>query len=372
VSCTVAFVLLSYRPDFPAGIERSVAALAEGVRRLGHRPLIVAGGPAAPEDAREPCLVRLESVSLPWPATARDVEAVLADPAPVADEVRAVLGSHDVAAACWAEPLWGLGWLSPAPDGTRTALMVHKIRPAGEERWRAALAAADVVCPASDWLAAEAGRAGYGGDGSWVTVPNALLTDPDPVTADDREQLRAVGPVRIAARADPEKGIPEFLAAIPDGWTRPVEVVLADAGFELRPGVQQDVAARCKDQASSRPDVITLLPALGWREVPPFLARAAATVICSTEPETFCFTAAEALAGGTPVVCYDFGNVPLLTGPAGLAVPAGSGPAALWDALARLLSDPAAYHRASRAALARVAPLVPQQSAATLLRALRV
>lgn len=369
---TVAFVLLSYRPDFPAGIERSVAALAEGVRRLGHPPLIVAGGPATPGDTSEPCLVRLKSVSLPWPATARDVEAALADPGPVADEVRAVLAARDAAAVCWAEPLWGLGWLSPAPAGTRTALMVHKIRPAGEARWRAALAAADVVCPASDWLAAEAVRAGYGGDGSWVTVPNALLADPAPVPEPARERLRTAGPVRIAARADPEKGIPEFLAAIPDSWTRPVQVVLADAGFELRPGVQHDVATRCKDQASRRPDAITLLPALGWREVPPFLAHAAATVICSVEPETFCFTAAEALAGGTPVACYDFGNVPLLTGPAGPVIPPGSGPEALWDALARLLSDPVAYQRTSRAAPAQVASLLPQQSAATLLRALRL
>ena len=105
---TVAFVLLSYRPDFPAGIERSIAALAEGVRRLGHSPLIVAGGPAAPGDAREPSLVRLNSVSLPWPATARDVEAALADPGPVVDEVQTVLAAHRAAAACWAEPLWGL------------------------------------------------------------------------------------------------------------------------------------------------------------------------------------------------------------------------------------------------------------------------
>ena len=368
---TVAFVLLSYRLDFPAGIERSIAALAEGVRRLGHSPLIVAGGPAAPGDAREPSLVRLNSVSLPWPATARDVEAALGDPGPGVDEIRTVLSAHNAAAACWAEPLWGLGWLSPAPAGTWTALMVHKIRPAGEERWRAALDAADVICPASDWLAAEAARAGYGGD-RWVTVPNALLTDPSPVPAAAREQLRAAGPVRIAARADPEKGIPEFLAAIPDVWTRPVQVVLADAGFELRAGVQQDIAARTKDQASRRADVITLLPALGWREVPPFLARAAATVICSTEPETFCFTAAEALAGGTPVVHYDFGNVPLLTGPAGWAAPAGGRPEALWDALDRLLADPVTYHHAARAAPARVTALTPQESAATLLRALHV
>jgi iron(II)-dependent oxidoreductase len=136
---TVAFVLLSYRPDFPAGIERSIAALAGGVRRLGHCPLIVASGPASPDDAREPSLVRLNSVSLPWPTTGLDVEASLADPGPVVEEVQAVLAAHDAADACLTEPLWGLGWLSPFPAGTRTALTMHKIRFAGEERWRAAL-----------------------------------------------------------------------------------------------------------------------------------------------------------------------------------------------------------------------------------------
>ena len=33
----IAFVLLTYAADAPAGVERTVAALAEGLRRLGHR-----------------------------------------------------------------------------------------------------------------------------------------------------------------------------------------------------------------------------------------------------------------------------------------------------------------------------------------------
>jgi hypothetical protein len=48
---TIGFCLLTYRPDHPSGIERSVAALVEGVRRLGHSPLILAAGPPAHGDS---------------------------------------------------------------------------------------------------------------------------------------------------------------------------------------------------------------------------------------------------------------------------------------------------------------------------------
>lgn len=95
-------------------------------------------------------------------------------------------------------------------------------------------------------------------------------------------------------------------------------------------------------------------------------------MICSTEPETFCHTAAEALSVGTPVICYDFGNVPLLAGESGRAVPPTSHPSALWAALADLLEDPGAYHQASRAAPGRVQGFTPQASAGQLLHALGV
>jgi hypothetical protein len=144
---TIAFCLLTYRPDHPSGIERSTAALVEGVRRLGHVPLILAAGPPAPQDRAEPALTRLTSIQLPRPGTNSDVVAALADPGPVVAEVSSILTRHDAAAVCWADTLWGLGFLNPAPPTTRSALMVHKIRPGHEERWRRALAAADVVCP---------------------------------------------------------------------------------------------------------------------------------------------------------------------------------------------------------------------------------
>jgi iron(II)-dependent oxidoreductase len=368
---TIAFCLLTYRPDHPSGIERSIAALIEGVRRLGHDPLILAAGPPVPEDAAEPALTRLTSIQLPRPAVNSDVLAALADPGPVTAEVRSLLTSHGAAAVCWADTLWGLGYLNPAPAATRSALMVHKIRPGAEERWRRALASVDVICPASNFLRADGARNGLDVS-AWETVPNALLTDPSPVPCQRREQLRAGGPVRIASRVEPAKGLAEFLEAIPAGWNRPVELVLAEADFEFWPGMQRDVIAACCVQAARRPDVIRLLPALGWRQVPPFLAGAAATVICSTEPETFCHTAAEALSVGTPLIGFDFGNVPIMAGQAGRVCAPGSGAGALWVLLKELLDDGPAYHQASRAAPARVAGFTPEAAAARLLSALRL
>ncbi|MFD0396488.1 glycosyltransferase family 4 protein [Kitasatospora sp. NPDC127121] len=366
---TIAFCLLSYRPNHPSGIERSIAALVEGVRRLGHTPLILAAGPAGPDDLLEPGLVRLESVILPRPALNEDVLAALADPAPVVAEVQGILARHRVDAACWADTLWGLGYLNPAPAGVTSALMIHKIRPSGEDRWQRALAAVDVVCPASQYLAEEGAAAGLH-RGEWVTVPNALLTDPAPVPDGTREALRREGPIRIASRVEPAKGLAEFLTAMPEDWARPVELVLAEADFEFFTGMQGQVLAACREQAARRPDVVRILPALGWREVPAYLAGAAATVISSTEPETFCHTAAEAMSVGTPVIGFDFGNVPTMTGPAGRAVPAADGQTGLLDALSRLLADPDAYRAASRAAPGRITAFNPEDAAQALLTAL--
>ncbi|MEV4116780.1 glycosyltransferase family 4 protein [Nonomuraea sp. NPDC049695] len=365
---TVAFCLLSYRPDHPSGIERSIAALIEGLRQLGHTPLILAAGPAQDGDDAEPGLIRLESVRLPRPAINKDVLDALANPAAVRAEVQEVLQRHHVDAACWGDTLWGLGYLGAAPPGTRTALMVHKIRPAGEERWLQALKAADVVCPASDYLLEEAIAAGRD-TSNWHVVLNALLMPPAPPPIGERQRLRSQGPIRIVSRAEPEKGLPQLLEAMPATWSRPVELVLAEADFEFWPGMQTEVMDACRQAAARRPDVITLLPALGWRQVPAFLGQAAATIISSIEPETFCFTAAEALSAGTPVITHDIGNVPLLAGPAGRCVPLEQGAAALWEATANLLDDDDAYLQASQAACDRITRYTAKASARALLDA---
>ncbi len=363
---TVAFCLLTYRPDHPSGIERSIAALVAGCRQVGATPLVLAAGPATGADAAEPGLIRLASLRLSRPARNEDLVEALADPGPVVAEVTGILADHRVDVACWADTLWGLGYLNPAPPGVRTALMAHKIR--SDQRWFQALAAVDVVCPASGYLAEQAVSAGLDTTG-WRTVPNALLDLAGPVAPARRDRLRTCGPVRIVSRAEPEKGLPELLRALPPGWTRPVELVLATADFEFWPGMQQQVLDRCRAAASLRPDVVRILPALGWRDVQPFFAGSAATVISSTEPETFCHTAAEALSMGTPVIAFDIGNVPALCGPAGRMVRLSDGARALWTALDALLSDHDRYHAASQAGPARVAEHSPAAAASALLAA---
>ncbi|MEV4091084.1 glycosyltransferase family 4 protein [Streptosporangium saharense] len=368
-SRTIAFCLLSYRPDHPAGVERSLAALMKGLRQLGHTTLMVTAGPPQAADADEPDLVRLTSLRLPRPATNDDVRNALADPAPVVAEVSTVLAERGVDIACWGDTLWGLGYLNAAPPKVRTALMVHKIRSAGDERWLQALARATVVCPASTYLAQEGARAGWD-TGGWRTVPNALETMSPAVLGAERELLRGEGPIRIVSRVEPAKGLTELIEAIPPGWNRPIELVLAEADFEFWPGMQTDVIDACRAAAARRPDLVTIRPALGWQQVPPYLAGAAATVISSTEPETFCFTAAEALSVGTPVVGFDHGNVPLLTGAAGRVVPLHEGADALWAAVKTLLDDPTAYHAAAAAAPRRVAAYTPAAAANALLAAI--
>src|SRR5262249_2783979 len=104
--------------------------------------------------------------------------------------------------------------------------------------------------------------------------------------------------------------------------------------------MQQQVIKDCRAEAARRCDVVRMLPALAWREVQPFFAGAAATVISSTEPETFCHTAAEALSVGTPVVAFDIGNVPVLFGPAARVGGPGGGRAGRGGGVGGLVAGP--------------------------------
>src|SRR5262249_48362970 len=167
----------------------------------------------------------------------------------------------------------------------------------------------DVVLTNSRFMIDHAAEAGFDARG-WVAVGNALLTTgvpPDPAT---REALRRNGPVRIAARAEPHKGIVELIDAAPPDLGRAAQIALAAAGFEYWPGMQQEVIDRCRRAAAASAAQVSILPALGWRDVPGFFAEAAATIIASTSPESFCNAAAEALSVGTPVVAYDHGHLP--------------------------------------------------------------
>ncbi|WP_019632250.1 glycosyltransferase family 4 protein [Actinomadura atramentaria] len=359
---TIAFVLLSYSADVPAGLERSVAALAAGLRELGHRAVIVtAAGRASSADTD---VVALDSVRLADPATEDDLLAALRHPE-VADEVSALLKRLDVDIACWADASWGLGYLAPAPAGVRTALYAAVMRT--DPLFDEAAAQASVVVTTSPFMLREAAAEGYD-TARWAAVPNALLTSGKPPGAVRRELLRRAGPVRIVARAEPHKGVRELIEAIPASTRRPVEIVLAAAGFEYWPGMQDDVIDECRRAARTKPNV-RVLPALPWRAVPDFFAGGCLTIISTTSPESWCNAAAEALSAGTPVVAYDFGHVPDLVGRAGVMVPPGRTATELWTAANSLLRDRRAYRAASRAAPGRVAAHTPSAAAAAFLDA---
>jgi len=360
----IAFVLLTYAPDAPAGLERSTAALMAGLREAGHDVIMVTAARNAGHD--DPALIGVD-IALPDPATEEDLLAALAEPAAVQARVRDILTLHRTDIVCWADAAWGLGYLAPAPAGTRTVLKVAVVRT--DPLFGQALAAGpDRVITNSEFLISQAASAGLDVTG-WAVVPNALLTPAEPPPPGRREELRQRGPVRIAVRAEPHKGIAELIAAIPPGLDRDVEIALAAAGFEYWPGMQDQVMAGCAAEARTAPARVRLLPALSWRDVPGFLAQAAVTIISTTSPESWCNAAAEALSAGTPVIGYDFGHVPALTGPAGVMVTPGQPPRALWSAATRLLADPGAYHAAATAAPGQVRPHTPAAAAAAFLSA---
>ena len=360
----IAFVLLTYTPDAPAGLERSTAALMTGLRGLGHDVIMVTAARHARRS--DPGLIGLP-VAIPDPATEDDLLTALADPAPVQAQVRDILTRHRTDVACWADASWGLGYLAPAPASTRTVLKVAVLRT--DPLFQQALAAKPgKVITNSPFLISQAADAGLDVTG-WAAVPNALLTTTAPPSPSAREELRRRGPVRIAVRAEPHKGIAELIAAIPPGFDRDVEIALAAASFEYWPGMQDQVMAACAAAAGAAPARVRLLPALAWRDVPGFFAGAALTIISTTSPESWCNTAAESLCAGTPVIAYDFGHVPVLTGPAGVMVAPGQPPGALWTAAVRLLASQDAYHAAATTAPGQVRPHTPAMSAAAFISA---
>lgn len=256
----VAFVLLTHSSDEPAGVERAVASLADGLREIGHRALIIAAGKPGAED--EPGLVRLDSVRLPDLLLFDDLPQLFAEPESVCDEVRAVLAAHDIDVVCWADAVVGLGFLSPAPPGVRTALMVHFLRVDDHMR-RSLDRLPDAVLAVSPFMIDEAARAGLDSKG-WHALPNALLSTGRTPDRAERERLRRTGPVRIVARADPSKGVAELLDAFPEGFGRPLQIVLAQAGFELWPGMQEDMIEGAARAPPSCPASRCSPPSPGW------------------------------------------------------------------------------------------------------------
>jgi len=346
---TVAFVLASYRPDEPAGMERAVAALASGLRQLGHQAIIIT---AAPQQGPDPGVITLSEFPVAFPCDDGALRDAIRSCGPaLAREMEAVLRQHHADVVVYVDALWGLGILaSEVRHPARRVLAVHVV--GHDADLRTALTAARRVIAPSASVLSEARCRGYRVR-DWQVVPNPLLVDPGDTLPgrEQREQLRLHGPVRAVARLGAEKGISGLLAATPLLPGRQLEVVLSAAGFETAPGSQAALLAECRALAAASGTI--LLHALAWREVPGFLAGAAVTIVPSAR-ETFGNLALESLSAGTPVIAHATGNLPGLIGPdAGILVPPGAGPGGLREAARDLLADPVRYHLACGAAYCR-------------------
>jgi glycosyltransferase involved in cell wall biosynthesis len=365
-ACTVAFVLVSYRRDEAAGMERATAALANGLRALGHRALILSAAPGADQDLD---VIALSSLPLALPCDDATLRAAIrACRNPLLAQLCRVLTEQRVDVVVYVDALWGLGRLAASVNApARVVLAVHVL---GHHRdMEPALTAAHQIIAPSTALLAEAHAAGYDTTG-WHVIANPLLTDPDHVPVPDelrRERLRRRGPIRAVARLGTEKGISTLLAAAP-ALGRPFEVVLAAAGFEETPGSQAALLAKHERLAAEVG--ARILPALPWEQVPAFLADAAVTLVPSRR-ETFGNLAAESLSAATPVVAHAVGNLPALVGDAGAGalVPLEAGAEGLWRAAYDLLSDPVRYRAASGAAYYRSRDFRPTTLASAFLKA---
>ncbi|MGW5054791.1 glycosyltransferase family 4 protein [Actinokineospora sp. NPDC004072] len=371
---TVAFVLASYTSDAPAGMERATAALAEGLRQLGHRALIITAIEPDPiEHGIDEDLVVLDSVGVTFPADDGELREAISTHGQdeiIAADLGALYRHHRVDTAVYVDALWGLGRLAPACPGVRTVLAMHVV--GHDQDLVPALERADVVFTPSTTVLGQAHDRSYDST-CWRVVPNALLVDHGAPDARQREALRQGGPVRVLARLGPEKNVRALLDAgrLVD---RGIEVVLAQAGFEHAAGAQAAEYRRCAHSAAHLLMGSIRDGGLPWDQVQSWLADAAVVIVPSLK-ETFGLIALEAMSTGTPVVAFDVDNLPALIGTGeeagGIVVPRARGEFGLWDATEVLLDDPVRYAALSRAAYYRSRDYLPTTVAHDFLKAVR-
>lgn len=140
----------------------------------------------------------------------------------------------------------------------------------------------------------------------------------------------------------PHKGFAEAMevaAALADGGY-PHHLVMVGRNDEWM--LQQVERVRA---ASRRPDRVDVR---GYVDDLPALYRGATALICTSRAEGFGLPAAEAMACGTPVICFDNTSLPEVVGDGGLLVPDGD-VAALVAALRSVIDDGAVADRLAAA-----------------------
>jgi len=160
--------------------------------------------------------------------------------------------------------------------------------------------------------------------------------------------------VLTVARLAPQKGLDTLLAAAATArWRvrRPEpHLVIAGTG-----PLAQALAASARDLGIT----VTFL---GWRADIPALLAACAVFVLPSRWEGQPLVVQEALAAGRPIVATDVGGIRELTGDAALLVPSAD-PAALADAVLRVLDDADLAGELAAAAAARAATLPTEADA---------
>lgn len=361
---TIAFVLVSWRPDAAAGMERAVAAHAVALSAAGHRAVIITAERDQAPAYEGVSVYVLESLEIPRPCSDDTLRSAISGAgSALTRELQQVYDRHRVGSAIYVDALWGLGRAMPIGGYAKPVLAVHVI--GHHVDMDAALHRAEVVvAPSEHVLRAAVHRYDVG---TWRVVPNTLLIDDGPTSEPKRRSLRQHGPLRVLARLGEEKGVAPLLAAGRQAkMSRLVEVAVSAAGFESAPGAQQEQLHLCRELANRAG--IALRGGMAWTQVPGWLGGAAAVIVPSLA-ETFGLVALESMAAGTPVIAHDIDNLPALVGDGGVIVPVSEGPAGLWRAAEELLADPVRYELTSRAGYYRSRDYRPALVADLLLKA---
>ena len=344
----IAFVLVSYGVDEPAGMERSIAALLQGLIHLGVNPFVIAAGP--PRHGDDSRVIRLQSLQLSMPMTDSDLLNAVVQAQDLPSEIQAIIEDFEIEAICWVDVLWGLGLLAQTTKVKQSMLMIHVL---GEDNQllKDTLESfhGGIITP-SQFVIDEASKKGYRVN-NWNVVPNGLLHPGQQTpSAIQRSTLHLQSPVRVVARLGIEKGILPLIQAAPSDFLRSTEIILAGAGFEPCIGSQERLRDACQSAAATKP-WLRILNKIGWADVPKFLAGASVTIVPSLA-ESFGLVALESMSVGTPVVAYRIGNLPNLIGSeAGILVEPTQGAASLWAAAEALLQEANLYQAMSQCAI---------------------
>ena len=332
----VGFVAVSWRPDAPAGIERSVAIAATGLSRLGHRPLIITAHPQAPATYKGMPIHTLTALPYQEPTSDQTLRAAIdANTVALRSELARLASTWHLDALIYLDGLWGAGRAAVKIDGLVSVLAVHVV--GHRQDLAAALDLADTVIAPSSEVLRQAADAGYDTT-TWQVVPNGH-DSPAPPAPHKRQLLRTTAPIRVLSRLGANKGILELLEGLRrQPPQRRMDVRLGFAGFEETTGSQHHLLSRCRQLAG--PNVHVDGWGLGWDEVAAWLASAS-VVIVPSQAETFGLVALESMAVGTPVVANSIGNLPHLIGDAGILTT--TGPGGLIQSAHHLLADETTY-----------------------------